>query len=120
VSTTGTSRTPSPSAPAVERRAAVRHRLLRRCLVLPEGATGAASWHAIAHDISRIGIGLALPCPLRPGALLTVEPWGPGGARTVRARVVRCAPLEFVWLHGCELAEPLTEDQLRAWLSCPR
>ena len=55
------------TAPALERRGTPRHPLVQRCLVWPPGAVGADGWRCIAHNISPRGIGLSLPCPVRPG-----------------------------------------------------
>ena len=102
--------------PAVERRAAVRYPLLRRCLVRPEAASGTGDWNGIAYNLSTTGIGLTLPCPLRAGTVLVIEPWGPGAPPALRARVVRSHPVAFTWFHGCELANPLGDEGLQDWL----
>jgi hypothetical protein len=69
----------------------------------------------MAYNISRGGIGMALPYPVQVGTVLVVEPWGQTRARAVRARVVRCVPMDFVWFHGCALMDPLSEEELQAW-----
>src|SRR4051794_8807898 len=88
---------------AIERRGIPRQPLLQRCLVWPPDAMGAEGWRCIAHNISPHGIGLSLPCPVRPGTVLRVEAWGLPGAPALLVRVVHTKPLGFLWLGGCEL-----------------
>ena len=106
------------AAAGPERRQAVRHLIMQRCLVRPAGCGPARpdDWHAIAHNISTQGIGLTLGFPLQPGAELIVEPWNMPGAKPLRARVVRTVTVEFSWFLGCTLAEPLDDAQLHLWL----
>jgi hypothetical protein len=94
----------------------VRYRLLQRCVVRPADGTGSGDWPGIAYNLSRTGIGLSLLYPLLPGTVLIIEPWGLDGARKLYVRVVRCAPVDFAWFHGCELFEPLSEEELWIWL----
>jgi hypothetical protein len=107
---------PAAASPSTERRAARRYRLLQKCLARPENATAADGWHGIVYNLSVTGIGLTLPLPVRPGTELLVEAWNLDRARPLRARVVRVALIGFTWFHGCELVEPLGEDELRGWL----
>jgi hypothetical protein len=79
-------------------------------------APGTGTWHGIAYNLSTTGIGLVLPWPVRPGVTLVIEPWGLANARTLLARVVRSTPIAFTWFLGCELANPLADEELRAWL----
>src|SRR5947207_3115890 len=88
---------PSATAPAAERRGAERFPILQRCLVRPDGAAGAADWHAIAYNISLTGIGLALPCQLSRDTVLLIQPWGLETGLAVRARVVYSSLVEFLW-----------------------
>ncbi|MBI1915969.1 MAG: PilZ domain-containing protein [Planctomycetes bacterium] len=104
------------AVPAIERRGTPRQPLLQRCLVWPPGAAGTEGWRCIAHNISPQGIGLSLPCPVRPGTILRVEAWGLPGAPVLLARVVFTKPLGFLWLGGCELLFPLDPASLRGWL----
>jgi hypothetical protein len=94
--------------------------ILQRCLVWsgPQGRSprGSDGWRSIAYDISTAGIGLTLPLPVQPGTLLEIEGWGIPSSRPLRARVVRTAPVEFLWFCGCEFLEPLDEAELSAWL----
>lgn len=111
----------TPRSPVtVDRRTALRHRILQRCFVRPERVPGDGGWACIAYDISTHGIGVTLPCPLPPGTILHIEPWGLRGASALRARVVRAIPVEFTWFGGCELLVPLGEKELQLWLASPR
>ena len=106
------------SAPAVEaeRRRATRHRIVQRCFVRLAGVSGTSGWRGIAYNISATGIGIALPLPLWRGVSLVIEPHAMPGARPLRAEVAHVHPLEWAWLCGCQLADPLSERELRAWL----
>jgi len=107
-----------------ERRAVPRHAILQRCLVRSgdQGPTprGPDGWRCIAYDISANGIGLTLPLPVQPGTLLEIEGWGLPANRQLRARVVRAAPVEFLWFCGCEFVDPPAESELTAWLTNSR
>jgi hypothetical protein len=71
----------------------------------------------MAYDISAGGVGLALPFPAPEGAVLVLEPVAVRGpARSFRARVARRALQAYVWFHGCAFLDPLSAEQLRAWL----
>ena len=108
-------------APENERRAAPRHRLVRRCLAWPEGSNAAAEpWHCIAYDVSTNGIGLAVPLPPRVGTFLTIEADGLPRPRQLRVRVAHVRAVAYVWFCGCELETALNEEELSAWLSRPR
>lgn len=102
---------------ADERRGARRYRLLQKCLVRPENLATSEGMHGIVYNLSVTGVGLTLPLPVRAGTVLQVEPWGLEKARPLQARVVRTALVDFTWFHGCELIEPLSEVELRAWLT---
>jgi hypothetical protein len=110
---------PMPCPP--ERRAAVRFACLRECIVRPELGTGALEdwWSGMAYNLSVSGIGIGLLYPLPQGTIVQIEPRGWRGARGMRARVVRSTLESYVWFHGCEFLQPLTEDELRAWLQTP-
>jgi hypothetical protein len=105
-----------------ERRAAPRYRCLSECLVRLEGAPEPLDWPGMLYNISATGVGLALPFPAPVGAVLTVEPRRrrPAGMR-LRARIVRGGLEKFVWFHGCAFVAPLSEGELRRWLThlCP-
>jgi PilZ domain len=107
---------PAPP-PAAERRRAPRHLIIQRCYVRLAGVAGPGGWRGIAYNISTTGIGVALPEPLWPGVSVVVEPCGLAGGRPLRARVAHVRPLDWAWLCGCALAEPLSDRDLRAWLA---
>jgi hypothetical protein len=106
--------------PEGERRAFPRYLILQRCFVRlspcaqdvprPEG------WRCIAYNVSATGIGITLPLPVPLGSLLEIEAWQLPGARPLTARVVRTAPVEYLWFCGCELSQPLSEAELRIWI----
>jgi PilZ domain len=103
--------------PTVERRSVPRHHLIQRCIARPDIDTATDGWRCIAYNISATGIGVALPLPLKRGAVLWIEPWNLPGGRAMQTRVVHTRPLEFVWLCGCEFLEPLPDAELQAWLA---
>ena len=108
---------PGAGSPAQERRRAPRHRTLQRCLVWATPTRGVGAWNCLVYDISTIGVGLTLPLPVPTGHTLRIQPFGVPGAPALEARVVRLEPVEFVWFCGCELLRPISEDELRAWLT---
>jgi hypothetical protein len=111
--TSKTASTEQPTAEnVVERRSAERYRCCAECTVRPENAAGVGHWKGIVYNISECGIGIALPCPLNEGTLLIIEPWRWGHGRSLCARVVRSAPVSFLFFHGCELIERLSEREL--------
>jgi hypothetical protein len=99
-----------------ERRTTPRFPCLRQCLVWLETVEGAGEWSGMLYNISTHGLGLALPCPVAQGTVLVVEPLGRDRAWRLRARVTRSALTAFVWFHGCELVEPLSQDELERWI----
>jgi hypothetical protein len=103
-----------------ERRAAVR--LLTGCevRVSASGSPGSEECLAMVRDISTHGVGVHLESRLPLRTLLTVEPLAGGGARTLLARVVRVIAQGRGWLHGCEFAHPLSDEELRGWLPACR
>ncbi len=105
------------AAPAVEFRQFPRHRVLQRCIARPEGVRGGEGWRGIVYDVSTGGVGIALPLPLRPGAVLEIEPWNLPGAKPLRARVVHAHRLEYIWLCGCQLQTRLRGEELQTWLT---
>jgi hypothetical protein len=62
-----------------------------------------------------IGVGVTILYPLAFGTDLVIEKFG-RSARLLHAKVVRSVPMEFVWLHGCQLVTPLTEAELHEGL----
>jgi hypothetical protein len=102
------------------RRAAVRH-----------ASTMEASYHPIAvpafgpscpariWDLSLNGIALIVPHCYEAGAVLSVVPevLPMGLSPALEARVLRVTPHgDGLWMAGCELLNPLTEDELHALL----
>ena len=112
-----TTSSPAPAATPVphERRSAPRHSLIQRCFAKPVSCPAAEGWRCIVYNISAAGVGITLPLPLKNGAVIWIEPWNLPGAKPMQARVVRSAPLEYVWLCGCEFLTRLTDEELRAW-----
>jgi hypothetical protein len=102
-----------PVEQVIERRSAPRYRCCAECTVRPETATGVGHWKGIAYNISTTGVGLALPCPVQTDSIILIEPWRWGKGRVLRARVVRNVPVAFLYFHGCEFINPLTENELR-------
>ena len=100
-----------------ERRRAERFPCQRECVVRPEDATGVGAWSGLVYNISITGIGIVLPYPMLPGKILVVEGWGRASTRAIRVRVVRSVPRQFVFFHGCEMIEPLSDQELRSWLA---
>ena len=86
---------------------------------LPARASGPVGWPSIAYNISATGIGVTLPRPLPQGAVVEIEAWGLPSAPRLRARVVHSRFTDFLWFCGCQLAKPLSEEELRAWLKGP-
>jgi hypothetical protein len=105
------------SKPRKERRTSPRHRCLTECVVRLEDAPEPLDWPGMVYNISASGVGLALPFPALAGRVLLIEPRrGRRGAICVRARVMRSALQRYVWFHGCEFLEPLSNEQLHGWL----
>jgi diguanylate cyclase (GGDEF)-like protein len=102
----------------VERRATAR--VLGNCTarVRPEGQDGAREEFASVRDLSTLEIRLHLEKRFGVGTLLLVEPLLPG-AMTLLVRVVRAAPDQGGWEHGCELSTRLSEEDVRRWLGFP-
>jgi hypothetical protein len=107
----------APKRPGVERRAAVRYpsNLTSSCHTLTSRRED--SWTATVKDISRLGIGLRLGRRFEPGIILAVELPFEGAPQLLLVRVMHTrSEGEGVWLIGCELVNPLTEDELKALL----
>ena len=69
-------------------------------------------------DVSRDGIGLALPCPVAPGTILGIDiphrSWR--RPRRLLKRVVHTTALaDGTWRVGCEFAFRLSESEFRAY-----
>jgi hypothetical protein len=105
--------------PGIERRSAYRYPILQRCLVRPPAPQNAEAWRCIAYNISLLGIGITMPFP-PPGIVLEVQAWESPASRPLRVRVVRTAPVEFLWFCGCELLTPLDDAELQVWVVQPQ
>src|SRR6516164_6701523 len=97
----------------LERRAWVRYPSRRRIDARRFGTAKRYAWEAIIRDVTPSGLGLVLPHAIRQGAILVVEPRGRGLNRLLLARVVHVVSQVDGWLHGCELANPLTDAERR-------
>lgn len=89
------------------------------CCALREPRTG--RWRLAAiRDISTTGIALLSERPCELGQLLTIELADSERGLARRYLVeVRHADICFPnddWLHGCQFARPLRDDELRLWL----
>jgi hypothetical protein len=107
----------APKRPGVERRASVRYPcgLASSCHTITSRREDA--WTATVKDISRTGIGLLLGRRFEPGMILAVELPVEGVPQLLLARVMHArSEGEGVWLIGCELVNPLAEDELKALL----
>jgi diguanylate cyclase (GGDEF)-like protein len=100
-----------------ERRASARLLCGRAARVSAGRDAGEREWLGTVLDIFVGGIGLRLDRRLPVRTLLTVEPLAGSGARTLLARVVHTTPDSRGWLHGCDHAHHLTEEELRQWQS---
>ena len=63
-------------------------------------------------NISKTGVGLVLPRPLPVGAFLTLQMRSGQGTFEMSANVVRVARQKEEWFVGCELINPLNDDEL--------
>jgi len=93
---------------------AVRHLSGRVCVVHPARGDGPRA--GVVRDISQSHFGLLLPCEVPPGESLSVQPLRGDRNQTLQARVLGSSHLEDGWLHECDLAQPLGEQELQSWL----
>jgi diguanylate cyclase (GGDEF)-like protein len=100
-----------------ERRATVRLLCNRRARVTVNGSDETGDGFATVCDVSATGIGLTLGYRVVEGTLLTVEPLCNGQVKTLLARVVHASPRANGWLHGCELSNSLSEEELQQWVT---
>jgi hypothetical protein len=105
------------SSDVLERRRALRYPCRLPCFVRPAGATGCDDWPGLLYNMSTHGLGLVLYYEPRVGTILHVAANGKRPVRPLRARIVRSVFVECAWFHGCELLDPMTEEELRAWLT---
>lgn len=97
---------------AGERRSSDRVLCNRPAFARPEGSPQEEV--VTVRDVSTQGVGLLLDKPFPLGTQLAIEPLT-HGAIVLHARVVRAHAEEGGWVHGCELATPLRDDDLRGW-----
>jgi hypothetical protein len=101
-----------PQVAAERRRHAERFRCVGACRVRVLGGWDREA-SGLTLDISEGGIGFILLLLLPEGTKVLVERKDAG---TVLATVVRAERLVNGWLHGSQLAAPLTEQELAVWL----
>src|SRR5438105_2629459 len=98
-----------------ERRVSVRFPTSLQAEVHAVRPASPAPWLARVRDISAHGIGLVLPHPVEPGALLTGDVESPTRdvMRTILARVVHVtARARGEWIVGCALVTELSDADL--------
>ena len=103
--------------PFPDRRTAERYLCNRVCFARPNGTSLGMTWGVTICDISAHGISLLFKQLLEDGTLLAIQPSRDSQNKPIMARVLRSLQWPHGWLHGCELAEPLTERELDDWLS---
>jgi diguanylate cyclase (GGDEF)-like protein len=103
----------------IERRATARVLCNSTARIRLQGDEETNEGFATIRDISPSGVGLALEAPFPRETVLIVEPLS-AGSRVLLARVVRVSQEEGNWLHGCELATHLSQEELRSWLDAQR
>src|SRR5205807_1265210 len=99
----------------ISRRATARVLCNRTARIRLQGDDETNEGFATIRDISASGVGLCLEAPFPCDTVLIVEPLS-AGSRVLLARVVRVAQDGGNWLHGCELASHLSDEELRSWL----
>jgi hypothetical protein len=100
-----------------ERRAWVRYSCKRDAQVEPDPASTIIFRRAVVCTISRKGISLLLDSPADRGTILKVGLQGFNWSRLLLARVVHVAQQTDGWLHGCELANVLSEAEIEEVIS---
>ncbi len=69
--------------------------------------------HAWIINLSKTGVALQLPHPLPAGVLLVIRMRGANGAVELPAQVVHSTlQVHNEWLIGCELIQPLRDEDL--------
>jgi diguanylate cyclase (GGDEF)-like protein len=101
--------------PKFERRASVRLLCHRPARVVGPDGPSRQEWIVTVRDISEYGVALWADCRLPEGTPLTIEALGSGEVKTLLGQVVRVAPDERGWLHGCELASRLRPEEVTIW-----
>ena len=100
-----------------ERRGAIRHLANRVCYAQANGTNSGMTWGVTLWDISTTGISVVLKCELEPGIIIGIQPFKGKELKPLVARVVRTVPREDGWMYGCELLQPLSEEEMAEWLS---
>src|SRR5262249_52745954 len=67
------------------------------------GGTTGGEQPPTVRDLAGGGVGLPAPSLFPPQALVMIEPPPGEPGKALLARVVRCAPAEGGWMHGCVL-----------------
>jgi hypothetical protein len=101
-----------------DRRTAVRYAATGRVSCHPAGCRPGEQWVGKLRDISRTGIGLALPRRWERGTilLLELEPIGEDGPRSLCACVIHStAHAEVGFVVGCAHSGDLSEEELIAF-----
>lgn len=111
--------TPSPSAPATERRGAPRRQPAVNTVCRIDTPDGGPQALALVWNISTTGISLLVPEPRSPGALLTgyLDVMEGEHLRPVTIRIIHCKPLETGdFALGARFEQPMTEDELKPFV----
>jgi hypothetical protein len=96
-----------------ERRAWVRYSCKRDAQVHPDPASTVIFRRAVICSISRKGMSLLLDTAAAQGTILKVGLQGFNWSRLLLARVVHVTQEAGGWLHGCELANLLSEAEIQ-------
>src|SRR3954466_1422987 len=96
-----------------ERRAAVRRLCHREALSQPRTAARGRVWEATLRNISAQGIGFLIQHRCRPGTVLQIDLRSVSCPRSLVARVTHAKAEAGEWFHGCELLNPLTNEELQ-------
>jgi len=100
----------------MERRAGTRQRCPQRQSIDAAVCPQFGSFRPVIRDIFEHGVGLLCDTAIPAGSdlILLVKPHG----RLARAHVVHVTRFrDGVWYVGCALAEPLTAEEMRVYLS---
>jgi hypothetical protein len=74
--------------------------------------SNSTSQHKRVLKLSSGGMGLVMDLPVVMGTLLRVEIKGKNGNRMFLGRVIHASRQIDRWLHGCELAHPVTGSEI--------
>jgi hypothetical protein len=101
----------------IDRRVWVRYRCAHETSGQTFNTTNYTSQHGRVLNLSSGGIGLLLNWAVAPGTLLKVEIKGWNGNRMLLGRVIHASRQTDGWLHGCELANPVTATEIEDLLA---